>query len=449
MAARIKGRPYDPQPATLDQLRERMDEFPLAYSGPLFGIQRFETDPDTGNITGNSPVFDDFMSAWKETYLDKTPPPEDANMMETPIGQFLSDRERCAVDFIPEYQAIYVGRELVHVPTKQYALVQHKAVFKPVVDALAALGVEDVKVEMRSTQTTAYMYVILPEQFVIKNPAIESDWRGGNGPSKEKGGIDVGFYAKNSFDGSGAMEVGFFGSVQVCENGLIASRTMGAIRVRHTAGAPEVMIADFIRGFGDKITNLQEEISIAQQVGVSREQAEAYFRSFFGKKALARIMRIWDERKEENAWGLHSAITEVVTHDRTNPDAFHTELGLAENILVNPAKAVELANGLIIQFREDDAKSTAEKEAARAAREVAHAEKLERKAAERAQKAREALMAPDQAPPEVDFSEADPLPPAIDPGVEEQHIADEDVALETGVVEEEEPSKKKHKKGKR
>lgn len=448
MAARIKGRPYDPQPATLDQLRERMDEFPLAYSGPLFGIQRFETDPDTGNITGNSPVFDDFMSAWKETYLDKTPPPEDANMMETPIGQFLSDRERCAVDFIPEYQGIYVGRELVHVPTKQYALVQHKAVFKPVVDALVALGVEDVKVEMRSTQTTAYMYVTLPEQFVIKNPAIESDWRGGNGPSKEKGGIDVGFYAKNSFDGSGAMEVGFFGSVQVCENGLIASRTMGAIRVRHTAGAPEVMIADFIRGFGDKITNLQEEISIAQQVGVSREQAEAYFRSFFGKKALARIMRIWDERKEENAWGLHSAITEVVTHDRTNPDAFHTELGLAENILVNPAKAVELANGLIIQFREDDAKSTAEKEAARAAREVAHAEKLERKAAERAQKARDALMAPDQSPEAVDLSEADPLPPAMpdeQAGVSmgEQHIADMDV--------DEEPRKnnnKKHKKGK-
>ena len=85
MAARIKGRPYDPQPATLDQLRERMDEFPLAYSGPLFGIQRFETDPDTGNITGNSPVFDDFMSAWKETYLDKTPPPEDANVMELPL----------------------------------------------------------------------------------------------------------------------------------------------------------------------------------------------------------------------------------------------------------------------------------------------------------------------------------------------------------------------------
>ena len=468
MAARIKGRTYDPQPATLDQLRERMDEFPLAYSGPLFGIQRYETDPETGNITGNSPAFDDFMSAWKETYIDNTPPEED-KVADSPLGKFLTDRERCLVDYIPEYQGIYVGRELVHVPTKQCALVQHKAVFKPVVDALAALGVEDVKVEMRSTQTTAYMYVILPEQFVIKNPAIESDWRGdhpGHGPSKEKGGIDVGFYAKNSFDGSGAMEVGFFGSVQVCENGLIASRTMGAIRVRHTAGAPEVMIADFIRGFGEKITNLQEEISIAQQVGITREQAEAYFRSFFGKKALAKIMRIWDERKEENAWGLHSAITEVVTHDRTNPDSFHTELGLAENILVNPAHAVELANGLIIQFREDDAKSAAEKEAARAARELAHAEKLERKAAERAQKARESLMTQDNAPPEVDFSQADPLPPVIDPDgigevthlaeaaeqmppMEEHRIADEDVVPETGVVRDEESSKKKHKKGRK
>ena len=32
MAARIKGRTYDPQPATLDQLRARMDEFPLAVA---------------------------------------------------------------------------------------------------------------------------------------------------------------------------------------------------------------------------------------------------------------------------------------------------------------------------------------------------------------------------------------------------------------------------------
>ena len=144
----------------------------------------------------------------------------------------------------------------------------------------------------------------MPEQFVIKNPAIESDWREGYRPSKEKGGIDVGFYAKNSFDGSGAMEVGFFGSVQVCENGLIASRTMGAIRVRHTAGAPEVMIADFIRGFGDKITNLQEEeISIAQQVGVSREQAEAYFRSFFGKKALADHADLGREKRKRMRGG--------------------------------------------------------------------------------------------------------------------------------------------------
>ena len=98
---------------------------------------------------------------------------------------------------------------------------------------------------------------------------------------------------------------------------------------------------------------------------------------------------------------------------------------------MNPAKAVELANGLIIQFREDDAKSTAEKEAARAARSCAPRSWKERPL--RGLEGREALMAPDQAPPEGWILGGRSVASCHDPGVESNNIADEDGPWKLGL----------------
>jgi hypothetical protein len=343
----------------------------------------------------------------------------------------------------------------------RYAVVQHSEAFGSIIPVLEKLQIKTVSAAVQFTTDTAYLYVSLPEKFNYVAP--------------DGVAINLGFVGINSHNSSHAAEWSGFGMRQTCSNGMVAKKLLGHIRSVHVGQAVD-RLTDWAMNYQSQIADLDTQIKLAMTIGVSREEAEIYFRTVSkdSKRFVSQAMALWDTTyaEQKNMWGLLNTATDMYSHKSTSLKGIYEGLESTEVLLTAPAQAhEEISGALKLQFQERDRAAelyTAQKEVRRAAREFEAEQnriaEREKKAAEKAASKKpssksgsmptEALADIAQEIEEVDFAKAEPLPPAKPDTLEtpdsefSRVVSLADLAKEDETVKDEEP-KRKGKKSKK
>jgi hypothetical protein len=284
-----------------------------------------------------------------------------------------------------EFKAIVNDKDgTIHaIVSKGYTLIQHKAAFSAVVDALATIRSNDkVRATVVEEKGRAWLTVTFPEIKVDDGEA----------------GIELGFKVKNSYDATTALTYSgtqrkskweeshfeFFGYRLACMNGMTMRIPMDFTKPvvekkdakvgdivnvkleKVEAGiqtTTEAAASGYIRHYGDKALlnlermrqaflqlpeikrQLEQTIQTVRAISLTTEEAGKRLKELgFGERVVNDIMERF-KIEEQTQWGLYNSITTEATHGRmkngTNKSILREEemLGKASKLLVMEVRA--------------------------------------------------------------------------------------------------------------
>jgi len=224
------------------------------------------------------------------------------------------------------------GRKSYINPNKDYALVQHKEAFRPIVDALVTSGVKDFEFLTYSTPKKAELQLYV------------------NGDIADSEGVRIGIQCLNSLDGHSVLKYGvemdrfnrtieLVGYRQVCSNGMkikvpldkaefvgwevrdkLKNLLSETARLRHTSGVFAKI--ELVKYTVEAISLLRKpvEAMIHYAKAFKIEHAEVLkklIKRHVGKRWASKVQEVYETEKTCSAdlWGLYNAITFVASHD--------------------------------------------------------------------------------------------------------------------------------------
>jgi len=237
-------------------------------------------------------------------------------------------------------------------PNKNYALVQHKEAFRPIVEALVTSGVKDFDFMTYANAKKAELDLYV------------------DGEVNKSEGVRIGINCANSLDGHSTLKYGFelnsfsksievVGYRQVCKNGLkikvplneatifkleevtkLRALISEATRLRHTSGVFNKI--ELIKYSIEAIAILKKpvEAMINYSKAFKIEHAEVLkklIKRHVGRRFMAKVRDTYETENtcSSDLWGLYNAITYVASHDESISDtARETLLDKGANMLL-------------------------------------------------------------------------------------------------------------------
>jgi len=219
-----------------------------------------------------------------------------------------------------------VGNEdrIWQVASAGYSLVQHETVINSVVQEMATLGLEGLKGHVDTWNHGGRMWVKFITGKTFEPFAGDK--------------FNHGIWFANSYDGSTAVQGGYYAWRQVCSNGMMGWAREIAARQIHLGIKG---ISEWIREAIGKIRANEETferlIQQAAQVRLSEDLEIVLKRLSVGPKTIEKLEKRLENYQNVTAYDVANAITAYATHDlKERPVAAQDYNRLAQRILLKP-----------------------------------------------------------------------------------------------------------------
>ena len=201
-------------------------------------------------------------------------------------------------NLLNDYIGVEVGGQVVHVPSKDYQIVQFEEAFTPFLDVLAKHhDTSTILGGMTNNRKKAALFVAFPDKFGYVDPTGKK--------------FDLGIIASTSH-GDSAVKYSGYGYRGFCMNQYHLEKSLGSTSIVHRANA-EQKIGDFVNGLEFKIGDLDAHMKIARSIGLPVKEVAAWVSEMYIAKTVSPIVTQYEADGDLTLLGLYNAITNVMT----------------------------------------------------------------------------------------------------------------------------------------
>ena len=205
-----------------------------------------------------------------------------------------------------------------------YSLVQHETVINSVVSEMATLGLEGLKGHVDTWNHGGRMWI----KFVT--PKTFEPFAGDK--------FNHGVWFANSYDGSAAVQGGYYAYRQVCSNGMMGwAREIAARQIHLGIKGITEWLREAIGKIRAKEEIFEKMIQESAQVRLTEDLETVLKRLSVGPKVIEKIGKRLEVDQGVTAYNVANAIAEYATHElKERPVAAQDYNRLAERILLKP-----------------------------------------------------------------------------------------------------------------